>query len=169
VALAVAVTESILDRPLENVLDVGCGEGRWQPVLARLRPEAVYLGLDPSEYAVRRFGPERNILRGSFGELSRYAFDDPFDLVVCADVLHYLSDEEILAGSDTLADLVGGVAVVEVFTGDDPVLGDRDGFRSRAPAWYRRVFKSAGLVAVGLQHYVHRETAELLDAMDRPA
>jgi predicted TPR repeat methyltransferase len=168
VALSVAVAESILDRPVETVLDVGCGEGRWQPVLHRLRPDAVYLGLDSSPYVVERFGSERNLMRGSFGDLDLHAFDDPFDLVVCADVLHYLGDEEILAGIDTLADLVGGAAVVEVFTSDDPAHGDREGFHLRPPEWYRRVFRGAGLVAVGLQHYVHRETAELLEAMDHP-
>jgi SAM-dependent methyltransferase len=168
VALSLAVAESILDRPVETVLDVGCGEGRWQPVLHGLRPEASYLGLDPSAYAVERFGAERNLMRGSFRDLDLHAFDDPFDLVICADVLHYLSDEEILSGIETLTDLVGGAAVVEVFTSEDPVYGDRDGFHSRSHEWYRRVFRSAGLVAVGLQHYVHRETAELLEAMDRP-
>ena len=33
VALAVAAAESILNRPIETVLDIGCGEGRWQPIL----------------------------------------------------------------------------------------------------------------------------------------
>lgn len=169
VALAVAAAESILDRPVETVLDVGCGEGRWQPVLQALRPGAKYVGLDPSEYTVSRFGAARNILRGSFGDLELHAFEDPFDLVVCADVLHYVGDEEILAGIDTLADLVGGSAVVEVFTDADPVLGDRAGFRLRPPEWYRRVFRAAGLVAIGLQMYVHEETAELLEALDRPS
>ncbi|MEJ2538416.1 MAG: class I SAM-dependent methyltransferase [Gemmatimonadota bacterium] len=168
VALAVAVAESILDRPLDSVLDVGCGEGRWQPVLHRLRPGASYLGIDPCGYAVERFGGSRNVTTGSFGELELHAFEDPFDLVVCADVLHYLPDVEILQGIDTLADLVGGAAVIEVFTSDDPALGDREGFHLRPPEWYRRVFRDAGLVAVGLQMYVHRETAEVLDAMDLP-
>ncbi len=167
-SLAVATAESILDRPVETVLDVGCGEGRWQPVLRTLRPEVSYLGLDPSEYSVARFGAERNLLRGSFGDLELHAFEDPFDLVVCADVLHYLGDEEILVGIDTLADLVGGSAVVEVFTDADPVSGDREAFHLRPPDWYRRVFREAGLVSIGLQMYVHQETAELLEAMDRP-
>ncbi|HSG49780.1 MAG TPA: class I SAM-dependent methyltransferase [Longimicrobiales bacterium] len=144
VALAVAVAESVLDRPLESVLDVGCGEGRWQPVLQEMRPEAVYLGIDSSEYAVERFGEERNLLGGSFHELESFAFEEPFDLVICSDVLHYLDKETILMGMDTLVDLVGGVALLEVFTG-------------------------AGLVPVGLQFYVHHEIAEGLDALDLQA
>ncbi len=167
VALAVAATESVLNRDVESVLDVGCGEGRWQPVLHRLRPELIYFGLDPSTYAVERFGAERNLIAGGLEDLPTYAFDDPFDLVVCADVLHYLDDETVLRGMDVLAELVGGLAVLEVFTGADRPAGDRDGFRQRPASWYRRVFEGAGLVPVGLQMYVHRETAEILDELDR--
>lgn len=168
-ALAVAMAESVLDRPLETVLDVGCGEGRWQPVLNGLRPGVSYLGIDSSEYAVERFGEERNLLTGSFEDLDAFAFEDPFDLVICSDVLHYLDKETILRGMDTLADLVGGVALLELFTSEDPVEGDREGFHMREAAWYRRVFEGAGLVPVGLQFYVHREIAEELDALDLPA
>jgi SAM-dependent methyltransferase len=166
VGLAVAATESVLDRPLRSVLDVGCGEGRWQPVVRDLRPEASYLGIDPSSYAVERYGATRNLLTGSFSGLDGFAFDDPFDLVVCADVLHYLDAAAVLEGLDTLADLVGGVALIEVFTSADPALGDREGFHARDPVWYRRAFTGAGLVSIGLQMYVHREVAEVLDAMD---
>lgn len=169
VALAVAVAESVLDRPLGTVLDVGCGEGRWQPVLHRLRPEAAYLGIDPSAYAVEHFGESRNLRLGSFDELEFHDFDEPFDLVVCADVLHYLDDETVLRGLDTFVDLVGGVALVEVFTADDHAEGDREGFHLRPPEWYGRAFTAAGLVPVGLQFWVHHEIARALDAMDLPA
>lgn len=166
VALAVAAAESVLDRPLGSVLDVGCGEGRWQPVLHRLRPDAAYLGIDPSPYAVERFGETRNLRLGAFDELDVHVFDDPFDLVVCADVLHYLDDRTILRGLDTLVDLVGGVALLEVFTAADPVDGDREGFHLREPAWYRRAFTGSGLVPLGLQLWVHHEIARDLDALD---
>lgn len=168
VRLAVAVAESVLDRPLASVLDVGCGEGRWQPVLHEVRPGAAYLGLDPSEYAVERFGAERSLRRGTFQGLPGEDLPEPFDLVVCADVLHYLEEEEIVAGMPTLADLVGGAALLEVFTADDPVAGDRKGFHARPALWYRRLFHDAGLVPVGLQMWVHAETAEMLDALDLP-
>lgn len=168
VALSVAAAESVLNRPLATVLDVGCGEGRWQPVLRELRPDASYLGLDPSEYAVERFGGERNLMRGSLEELPGFAFDEPFDLVVCADVLHYLDKETVLRGMDALAELVGGVALLEVFTREDPAEGDQEGFHARPARWYREVFRGAGLLPLGLQLYVHAEAAELLDALDLP-
>jgi SAM-dependent methyltransferase len=169
VLMAVAVTESILNRDLRTVLDVGAGEGRWQPILQELRPGVSYQGIEPSEYAVARYGGERNLREGSFGELHLHPFDDPFDLVVCADVLHYLSDEEIHAGIGELADLVGGAAFLEIFTDRDPAEGDREGFHLRPPSWYHRVLSSAGLVPIGMQLWVHHEMAEELDAMELPS
>lgn len=168
VALAVAVTESILDRPLESVLDVGCGEGRWQPVLRALRPEASYLGVDPSPYVVERFGAERNLRAGSFQELGYHVFDEPFDLVVCADVLHYLDDDAIRLGLPALEERCGGVALLETFTAEDDPEGDREGFHMRPAEWYRAAFAEAGFVSVGLQMYVPPEIAEDLDALDLP-
>lgn len=167
VHMAVAVTESILNRDVRSVLDVGAGEGRWQPVLQELRPDAAYLGIEPSSYAVERFGQVRNLREGTLEELHLHAFDDPFDLVVCADVLHYLSRAQVLAGIGELADLVGGAAFLEVFTAEDPALGDRKGFRRRPAAWYRTAFHEAGLRPVGMQIWIHHDLANDLDAMER--
>lgn len=168
VALAVAATESILARPLRSVLDVGCGEGRWQPVLHELRPDTSYLGIDPSDYAVERFGESRNLRRGRFGELAYHVFDEPFDLVVCSDVLHYLDSEEIHAGVEPLAERTGGVAVIDIFTEEDDPEGDRVDFHLRRAAWYRQVLWDAGLVPIGLQMYVPVEVAQVLEALDLP-
>ena len=59
--LAISTAEYYLGRPIRNVLDIGCGEGVWQPVLKAERPKISYLGLDSSEYVVERFGRTRNI------------------------------------------------------------------------------------------------------------
>ena len=58
VQYALAATEYLIGRRVRRVLDVGCGEGAWQPVLRRLRPAATYVGVDPSEYAIDRFAME---------------------------------------------------------------------------------------------------------------
>jgi len=168
VALAVAAAESILNRPIETVLDIGCGEGRWQPILQESRPGASYIGLDPSEYAVERWGAERNLRIGGLETLEDLDHEDPFDLVICADVLHYLDKETILLKLDELADLVGGVALIEVFAEGDTEEGDREGFNVRPASWYRSVFEGAGLVPIGMQLYVHRDLAEDLDALELP-
>jgi len=168
VSLAVAVAESVLARPLESVLDVGCGEGRWQPVLRELRPDATYLGIDSSEYVVERFGDSRNLRLGSVGDLQYHVFDEPFDLVVCSDVLHYVADAELLTGMGALFDRCGGAALLETFTAEDDPEGDRVGFHLRSAAWYREAFQEAGFVAIGLQMYVPEEVAEDLDSLDLP-
>ena len=168
VALAVAATESILARPLRSVLDVGCGEGRWQPALQAIRPRASYLGIDSSEYAIGRYGGRRNLRLGSFEGLEEHRFDRPFDLIVCSDVLHYLTPAQIGKGLPELVDLTGGVALLEVFTEDDEVEGDMVGYHARSPAWYRKTFRKAGLQSIGLQMYVHEEVAATLEAMDLP-
>ena len=166
VHLSVAMAEAVLTRPVRTILDVGCGEARWQPLLARHRPEATYLGLDPSSYVVERFGRRRNILTGGFEDLGGIAFDDPFDLIVCADVLHYLTRRQILDGLERLVPLVGGVALLEAFTRSDEILGDREGFHRRAPRTYRRWFSEAGLVHCGMQHYARADLADDLAALD---
>lgn len=148
VALAVAVTEYFVHRPLRSVLDIGCGEGTWHSQLRAIRPRASYSGLDPSRYVVETFGERRNIRRASFGSLRKLRLRDRFDLVVCADVLHYLDDEEIRRGLPELVRLTGGIAYLEVLTRDDDIVGDVEELKRRPPAWYRRLFTGAGLTAV---------------------
>jgi len=70
VSYAVAAAEYLLDRPIRSVLDVGCGEASWQPVLRRLRPRLRYVGVDPSRYAVERFGARRGVRLGTLGDLA---------------------------------------------------------------------------------------------------
>jgi SAM-dependent methyltransferase len=149
VAIAVAMTEYFLQRRLRTVLDVGCGEGAWLPQLRSIRPGLAYQGVDPSAYAVKRFGRARNIRRGTFGELAALQLDPQFDLVVCSDVLHYLEPEDIHRGIAEIARLCRGVAFLEVLTREDDVVGDLEGLMQRPAAWYRGVFRTAGLTQAG--------------------
>jgi SAM-dependent methyltransferase len=57
VAVAVAVAELHLGRPIRLVLDIGCGEAPWRKPLLKLRPGLHYQGVDASEYVVRRYVP----------------------------------------------------------------------------------------------------------------
>jgi SAM-dependent methyltransferase len=149
VALTVAAAEYFLHRPLRTLLDVGCGEGAWQPELRALRPRLRYLGLDPSEYAVSRFGRERNIRHAAFAEVASLRLPRKFDVVVCSDVLHYLPDDEIRRGLKALVRLTAGIAYLEVLTAEDDIVGDLEGFIKRPADWYRRLFHGAGLRAAG--------------------
>jgi SAM-dependent methyltransferase len=145
VALAVGVAEFFLRRPIRNVADIGCGEAPWLTHLRDLRPRVRYAGFDPSEYVVQKFGA----IRASFGEMDALNIRERFDLVVCADVLHYLKDDEILRGFPTLVHMMRGAAYIEVLTREDKVIGDMMGLIRRPPAWYRELFCGAGLVQVG--------------------
>lgn len=148
VAVALASAEYFLRRQVRTVLDVGCGEGAWFPHLRAFRPRLQYLGLDSSEYAVRRFGKSRNIRKASFGELPDLRLG-VYDLVVCADVMHYIRDDDLRMGVAAIADATDGVAYLEVLTKEDEITGDLEGFIRRPAAWYRDLFHSAGMTFAG--------------------
>ena len=168
VRMVVGVAEYLLERPIRSVLDVGCGEGSWQPILKDLRPKAAYLGIDGSEYAVRRFGRERNIRRGTVGELGRLGLRRQFDLVVCCDVLHYVPTPEMKRGLKAMAALARGPAYLEAYTTDDDVTGDNVDFQRRSPGTYRRLFAAAGFTHVAPHVYVTRTMKQGLVELEKP-
>ena len=149
VALAVATAEYHLERPLKSVLDIGCGEGAWRAPLLKLRPKVRYMGFDSSEYAVARHGARRNLHLARFADFEHLRPCPPADLVVCADVLHYLPAREIDRGLPGLAELCGGVAFLEAFAREDAAEGDEDGFIARPGSVYRQRFEAAGFRALG--------------------
>ena len=167
VRLAVAGAEHILGRPIRTVLDVGCGEGRWLAPLKRVRPSVHYTGIDSSEYVVKRWGRSRNIRPGAFGALEHCGLDGPSDLVVCADVLHYVGTAELRRGLRSLASLTGGVAYLPAFTSADSIVGDRTGFQRRSATAYRRWFAEARLVPCGMHFYVPWAGREMLAELER--
>ncbi len=154
VNMVVALAEYYLGRPIGNVLDIGCGEGVWRAPLLRLRPGVEYLGLDSSEYAIRRFGRTRNLRMARFADLGELRFERRFDLIVCSDVVHYLRAPELRRGLSGFPELLEGLAFIELFTSRDAVAGDVAGFIARTPAWYRRQFAEAGLMACGSHCYL---------------
>ena len=167
VRLAVGVAEYLLDRPIRSVLDVGSGEGAWRRPLRRLRPAVRYVGVDPSEYAVARFGTRRGIVLGDVEHLDRLGLDGPFDLVICCDVLNYLPDAALARGLRNMRDLLGGVAYLELFAADDEMAGDTRGWHRRPPSWYRRLLRRLGLVACGMHCYVGEALSPNVATLER--
>jgi SAM-dependent methyltransferase len=163
---ALASAEYLLERPVRSVLDVGCGEGAWQPAISRLRPRATYLGIDPSEYAVGRFGARRNLVLGALTEIEEIAVG-PYDLVVCVDVVPYVPDREARAGLAAIGRLVRGVALIELFTSTDEFEGDRTGYHRRRPSTYERWFADAGLHRVGPNLFAPDATLDVLSYFER--
>jgi len=169
VQMAVSAAEYVLERPIRSVLDVGCGEARWRAMLRHVRPGIRYVGIDPSDYVVRRFGRTRNIRLGRFGDLGRLGLKRRFDLIVCSDVLHYVPRAEVRPGLRAIARLLGGVAFIEVFTGDDDTVGDEEEFQRRSRAAYLRLFRDAGLAHLGLHCYAGPASRDRLMALERGA
>jgi trans-aconitate methyltransferase len=168
VALAVTMTEQLLARPLRSVLDVGAGEGRWQPLLHRLRPRARYAGVDSSEWAVSRWGGRRNLRLGSIDALDQLGLDGPFDLVVASDILHYLPTPVLRAGMKQVVAQLGGLAFLPAFTAQDDIEGDRAHFQRRSAASYRAILAKAGLIPLGMYAWTLRARKPDLAKLESP-
>ena len=166
VRLAVSAAEFMLGREIRTVLDVGAGEGAWQPILARLRRGARYVGVEPSEYAVARWGARRNLRRGSFDGLDAARVGSGFDLIVCADVMNYLAPGELRRGLGQIAARLRGLAYLELYTARDELVGDLDGIELREPAYYERVLRGAGFIRCGMHCYVGEHLAHRVVAME---
>ena len=158
--MVVGVAEYFLRREVRSVLDIGAGEGAWRAELKRLRPRIRYTGVDPSEWVVRRYGRRRNIKLGRFEELPTMKLGAGYDLIVCADVLQYVSDAALEGGIRRLAGLLRGVAYLESYTSGDEMEGDLEGWHPRSKGRYRTIYARAGLVGCGLHCYVTAAISE---------
>jgi len=159
IAAVVALAEHHLGRRLRSALDVGCGPGLWGAELLRQRPRLRYTGLDPSPAAVALAARRLGVRRGGLDELDTLG-RRRFDLVICADVLHYLDAAAVRAALPALAARARGPLYLEVLTSAESVEGDRHGLRRRPPSWYLREFASAGLAPAGLHLYLPAALAD---------
>jgi SAM-dependent methyltransferase len=145
-AKLIAACADHLGLPVRHILDAGCGIGLLRAPLRKAFPRAQYTGLEYSEYLCERFGWTR-------GSLATFAAD-PYDLVVCYDVLQYLDDRTAARALANLARLTRGVLYLSALTQRDWRENcDRTRTDSavhlRPAAWYwsrlRRHFKPLGL------------------------
>jgi SAM-dependent methyltransferase len=165
-ALAVAAAEYLLERPVRSVLDIGAGEGSWNPALRKLRPRIRYTGVDPSEYAVRRYGRSRNLVLGRFHELDELGLDGAYDLVICCGVMNYLTPRELSAGLQSISAMLGGVAFLEIWAAEDEIVGDTHGWHDRPARWWSARLRDAGLRRIGLHLYAGPSVTEHVAAME---
>ena len=166
VRMVISITEYILGRPIRTVLDVGCGEAPWYPVLRRIRRDVRYTGVDSSEYVVARFGAARHVRRGSLADLDAMRLPRRIDLIVCADLLQYVDTPELVRGLRSIRRLLGGVAYVETFTTEDGMVGDRGGWHERSAAQYRALLRQAGLAQCGPYCHVNLDELDTLNALE---
>lgn len=97
--------------PVRRMLDAGCGIGLLRAPLRREFPRAAYTGLEYSEYLCGRYGWQQ-------GSLADWRAD-PFDLVVCYDVLQYLDDRTAARAIVNLGRLTRGVLYLTALTLQD--------------------------------------------------
>ena len=161
------LAEWVLSRPVRSVLDVGCGEGNWRAPLKRMRPKLHYDGVDPSEYAVARFGARRRLHLGGIEDLDGLPLRDSYDLVVCCGMLNYLPLPTLRRGLAQVARRTAGVAYLELFTKTDGFEGDSNWPTPRRAADYQRMFRAAGLTSIGMHGYVRASQRDLVSALER--
>jgi hypothetical protein len=85
---------------------------------------------------------------------------------VCSDVIHYVASAELRRGLRGIAEMLDGVAFLELFTSVDAPDGDKHGFLARSPQWYRGAFAEAGLIACGSHCYVGPRLGGGLSALE---
>jgi SAM-dependent methyltransferase len=132
--------------PVRRLLDAGCGIGMLRAPLLRAFPHAEYTGLEFSDFLCRKYG----WTHGSLADWSA----DPFDLVVCYDVLQYLDDYTAARALANLGRLTRGVLYLSALTARDwrencdRTRTDSD-VHLRDAVWYgarlRRNFRPAGV------------------------
>jgi predicted TPR repeat methyltransferase len=135
-----------LDVPVRRILDAGCGLGWMRQPLLRSFPDARYVGLEVSEHLCKRHGWAQ-------GSLASYRSNARYDLIVCYDVLQYLSDREAVRAMANLGRLCRGVLYFHAPTREDwRTNADRSAsdaeIHLRPAEWYRtrlaRSFDHAG-------------------------
>jgi len=125
--------------PVRSILDAGCGIGLLREPFKKLLPRARYAGLEASDYLCRRYGWKS-------GSVVDYAPRQPFDLVVCYDVLQYLGDRHAARAVANLARLTRAALYISALTREDwrencdRSRTDR-AVHLRAGDWYRRRLK----------------------------
>jgi SAM-dependent methyltransferase len=152
--------------PVERVLDVGCGVGLWRREVLRHRSGALYVGVEKSGYACRKYGWEQ-------GCLTCYRPAEEFDLVICQDVFQYLDDAEAEAAIRNLPTLSRSAFYLQILTREDwehacdRRITDGD-VHLRPAAWYRRRLRRR-LVACGGGIFLAKGAPAVLYELERLA
>lgn len=123
-----------LQVPVRSILDVGCGLGVLLEEMRRLFPKASTTGIEFSPYLCETYGWEE-------GSVVDFVADKA-DLVICHDVLAYLTKPECAEAIDNLAHHTRQVLYLSVITKEDMAICDvahTDMQQKLRPAqWYRK-------------------------------
>jgi SAM-dependent methyltransferase len=135
-ARMIAAAAQYVGLPVRRILDAGCGVGLLRTPLKKFLPRAEYTGLEVSEYLCQRYGWRH-------GTIQEWRGRERFDLVVCYDVLQYLTSAQARAAIENLGRVCRGALYFGALTREDwerncdQTRTDRiAGLRSAS--WYRR-------------------------------
>lgn len=125
-----------LDLPVRRILDAGCGVGLMRAPLLRRLPGSRYIGLETSAYLCQRYGWQH-------GTIQSLAARERFELVICYDVMQYLTTPEARLAIAKLGKVCRGILYFGALTSGD-WRNNCDQTRTdrvagiRAATWYRR-------------------------------
>lgn len=143
-ALFIASYLKYLQLPVARILDVGCGLGALLEHVGRQFPQAECVGVELSPYLCKSFGWRK-------GSVVDYR-DDPFDLVICSDVLGYLNKRDCAKALKNLANLCEGALYLSVITAEDLEICDPQHTdmqqQARPHHWYQQRLQ-ANFTAMG--------------------
>lgn len=134
---------------IKRFTDVGAGTGWWAKEFRRQYPRCRQIEtLDASPDAAARYGHRLSRAEKLSGPAS--------DLVVCRDVLRYLTDTTAKTAIQRLARKCRGVLYLHVLTRDDEVDEDASDMTGalRSATWYRRQLAEAGFRNAGMGLFV---------------
>jgi 2-polyprenyl-3-methyl-5-hydroxy-6-metoxy-1,4-benzoquinol methylase len=152
--------------PVAKILDAGCGVGLLRAPLLQGLKRARYTGLEFSDYLCRRYG----WLQGS---IETYRTRERFDLVICYDVLQYLSSAQARRAIANLARLCRGALYFGALTREDWRHNCDQSRTDRIPglrpgSWYRREL-AAAFRPIGCGMWIKRDLALTLWNLDAAA
>jgi len=152
--------------PVRRILDAGCGVGMLRAPLKRALRSADYVGLELSDYLCRRYGWRQ-------GSIETLRTRERFELVICYDVLQYLSMTQARRAIANLARVCRGALYFGALTLEDWHDNCDQSRTDRIPglrpgAWYRRELARA-FRPIGCGMWLKRELHLTLWNLDAAA
>ena len=149
---------------VSRVLDIGCGLGRTLAGVQSAFPEAHCVGVEVSDYLCEEHG-------WTLGSVLDYRAREPFDLVICNDVIQYLGHADARTAIANLATLCRGALYFGALTREDWEQNcDRartdDEVCLRSTRWYRRRLRH-DFAAIGGGMFLRRPEAVTLWSLER--
>jgi trans-aconitate methyltransferase len=151
--------------PVRTILDAGSGIGLLRKPFSKALPRARYTGIETSDYLCTRYSWTR-------GSVVDFAPRSPSDLVVCYDVLQYLTDRDAARAIANLAKLSRAAVYLSALTREDwrancdKTLTDR-AVHLRPGDWYRRRLRRQ-FNYLGFGVWLRKNVTAILWDMERP-